>query len=146
MAGKIGEVDMSQGRSIGARIREVCEVLEQHGPNLRGCEVVVFMTGCECTNATKYLQRAVKHGLVIERRLAGAHCSYSAAPDWRALAEMRPAKRKRILPAPKVPSKAAPVKQVPAPTNVVALTNWLSGVYPGVIERKTKKGANDNKH
>lgn len=137
---------MTKGRSIGARIREVCEVLEQHGPNLRGCEVVVFMTGCECTNATKYLQRAVKHGLALERRLAGTHCSYSAAPDWRALAEMRPAKRKRILPAPKVPSKAAPVKQVPAPTNVVMLTNWLtqSGTYPGVIERKTKKGANEN--
>ena len=134
---------MSQGRSIGARIREVCEVLEQHGPNLRGCEVVVFMTGCECTNATKYLQRAVKHGLALERRLAGTHCSYSAAPDWRALAEMRPEKRKRILPAPKVPIKAAPVKRVPAPTKVVTLTNWLSGVYPGVIERKTKKGANE---
>jgi len=41
-----------------------------------------------------------------------------------------------------VPSKAAPVKKVPAPTNGFRLTNWLtqSGTYPGVIERKTRKG------
>ena len=131
---------MSQGRSIGARIREVCEVLEQHGPNLRGCEVVVFMTGCECTNATKYLQRAVKHGLALERRLAGTHCSYSAAPDWRKLAEMRPDKRRGSLPPPPKTVEVKPVKNAPEPQKVVMLTNWLthSGTYPGVLKNKQK--------
>jgi len=38
-----------------------------------------------------------------------------------------------------------PVQQAPAPQKVVTLTNWLTpgGTYPGVIERKTKKGANE---
>lgn len=55
---------------------------------------------------------------------------------------------RRDAPKRKPRERKAKSVQAPEPPKVHTLTRWLTpnGTYPGVIERKTKKGANDNKH
>lgn len=70
-----------QGRPIGARIREVCELLEKHGPinakNLHALEPQI-----RASDVTKYARRAVVHGFANIDRTTWPH-SYSVKSAWR---------------------------------------------------------------
>ena len=135
------------GRKIGARIIQVCEALERVGPCQVG--VVLVEVGGDATkpHTSRYLLRAVEHGLAIVDKPVVNRWVYQVVPNWREKLGKKIRTSKEAMKQERESSspKAEPVKQA---SNVVTLTNWMTvgNRYPGVIERKTKKGANDNKH
>lgn len=91
-------------RPIGERIREACQILEQHGP-MGSRSICDLMDGVEPANAGKYCLRAVGLGLMTVERGRQSKYNYSVftvVPGWRELADKR---RTTKLPAPK-PRKA----------------------------------------
>lgn len=68
------------GRQIGARIIEVCDIVERLG----ACrsKAVSDMSGTELSNVMKYMARAVGHGLLtVNRDVFPAH--YKIVHGWR---------------------------------------------------------------
>jgi hypothetical protein len=61
---------------IGTNIRMICDVLKAHGP-LHYRRVSECIAGVEHQNVHKYLQRAVKHGIV--NRVGD---TYALEPEW----------------------------------------------------------------
>jgi len=93
------------GRPIGRRIREVCEIAERIGP-ATSRKIFEHMTGVAASNAGKYCARAVEHGFMTVDT-SGARHLFAAASDWRTLIE-RPAKPVRpTKPAIRAPERSA---------------------------------------
>jgi len=65
---------------IGARIIEVCSIVEKHG--VCGSPEVMPEMGIEMTNVLKYLSRGVSHGFLTVDRTARPH-QYKTVNGWR---------------------------------------------------------------
>jgi DNA-binding IclR family transcriptional regulator len=94
---------MTQGRSIGKRIRDVCALLEDNGP----CTATELHPYSDLprTQMNKYLRRAVSHELASE-----ADGVYTVNPRWWALVD---AKKERAQ------IRAATAAPKPLPANSV---------------------------
>tara|TARA_R110000868_G_C10739092_1_gene752228 strand:- start:178 stop:513 length:336 start_codon:yes stop_codon:yes gene_type:complete len=72
---------------LGARIIEVCEILEEFGPAGTGdiAQEMALTESGEVSNAGKYCSRAVKMGLMtVAKSPVGYHYNvYTVKPDWR---------------------------------------------------------------
>ena len=87
-----------RGAPIGARIRQVCELLEKHGPiNAKNLHAVDPQMSIN--DVTKYARRAVVHGFANIDRGTWPH-SYSVKPDWRETVDFRGELRPRVERAP----------------------------------------------
>ncbi len=74
---------MKQGRPIGQRIRQCCEIVEKIGPcSYR--EVLAHMVGVQLENSHKYCSRALSHGLLTSNR-EKFPAQYSIVDGWRDL-------------------------------------------------------------
>ena len=62
--------------AIGGQIRAICAILNARGP-LHYRQVSDQLTGIECTNVHKCLQRAARMGIVTRQDKV-----YSLSPDW----------------------------------------------------------------
>lgn len=72
------------GRPIGARIRQMLEILEQAGP-LPYRDIAAWMPGVHHTNVNKYCHRAEAMGLVTKHAKL-----FEAMPNWRDLMKIKP--------------------------------------------------------
>ena len=79
---------MTAGRPIGARIRQICEVLEKTGP-LVTKEICARLPNIEQSNAGKYCSRAVGLGLMTVNRVHAHRSYYAIVDNWRELIEQR---------------------------------------------------------
>ena len=62
--------------AIGGQIRAICAILNARGP-LDYRQVSDHLTGVECTNVHKCLQRAARMGIVTRQDK-----TYSLSPEW----------------------------------------------------------------
>ncbi len=76
-----------QGRPIGARIRQVCELLEKHGP-INAKTLNAREPQISSSDVTKYARRAVVHGFATIDRDTWPH-TYAVRADWRVIVEYR---------------------------------------------------------
>jgi hypothetical protein len=75
------------GAPIGARIRQVCEMLEEHGP-INARQLYALDQQMTLNNITKYARRAVVHGFTTIDRSTWPH-TYAVLPDWRQTVDER---------------------------------------------------------
>tara|TARA_R110000868_G_C10480992_1_gene729285 strand:+ start:239 stop:574 length:336 start_codon:yes stop_codon:yes gene_type:complete len=72
---------------VGARIIEVCEILEEFGPSGTGeiAQEMALTESGEVSNAGKYCSRAVKMGLmtVAKSPVGYGYNVFTVKPDWR---------------------------------------------------------------
>ncbi len=96
----VGVVNVASpaGRRVGARVRQICQVLQDMGPSGRA-SIAEHLPDIAPSNLGKYCARAVAMGLLrVEPGLGHkAHYSvYSVAANWRELADKRCARVKAI--------------------------------------------------
>ncbi len=104
------------GRRVGARVRQICQVLQDIGPSGRA-SIGDHLPDIEASNLGKYCARAVAMGLLSMERGLGHKANYSVysvAPNWRELADKRGARIRAVTEqdARHMAAIAAPAKTV----------------------------------
>ena len=95
-------------RTVGTNIRNICSVLEEHGP-MGSRHLCDYLVNSEASNMGKYCSRGVGLGLLTVERGLGSRSNYSVftvVPGWQDMADQR---RTTKLPAP-TPRKVSPIR------------------------------------
>ncbi len=95
---------MTAGRPVGKRIRQVCQILQNHGSNgIR--RIQHHMPEVQATNISKYCRRAEAMGLVTRKLNDDGFAVYTVKPNWEALIDEDSESPLRHQPEPDKPTK-----------------------------------------
>ena len=86
------------GRKAGQRIRDICEQLEQSGPQGIS-ELRAAFPEVERSNLGKYCSRGIGLGLITAETYAYRR-TFTVAHDWREIADRRRTTKLRPMPVP----------------------------------------------